>query len=104
MLINSIILLDAIYLKISVKDLRTVKISTSGVTAYPPTAKLLKVESIVKSRIFLTLPDTLQERLVIAYPKIAKEAWGFIETILLDNKRTKIVDLKDELRMLQLVT
>lgn len=48
---------------------------------------------------FLTLSNTLQERLVVADPQTVKEVWDHIEKNFLDNKRTKSIALKVVLRM-----
>ncbi|GJU70811.1 hypothetical protein Tco_1262216 [Tanacetum coccineum] len=69
--------------------------STSETNPTPPTVEWLKADSIIKSWFFVTLSDTLQERLVVADPKTAKEAWDNLEKIFLDNKRTKTIALKD---------
>ncbi|GKF13166.1 hybrid signal transduction histidine kinase M, partial [Tanacetum coccineum] len=58
--------------------------------------------SIVKSWIFLTLSSTLRKRLIKANPKTAKAAWDAIETIFQDNKRTRTISLKGELRVIQM--
>ncbi|GJZ08698.1 hypothetical protein Tco_0542981, partial [Tanacetum coccineum] len=48
--------------------------STSETNPTPPTVEWLKADFIIKSWFFVTLSDTLQERLVVADPKTAKEA------------------------------
>ncbi|GJZ35015.1 ribonuclease H-like domain-containing protein [Tanacetum coccineum] len=62
----------------------------------------ITADSIVKSWIFLTLSSTLRKRLIKANPKTAKDAWDTIEAIFQDNKRTRVVALKGELRMIQI--
>ncbi|GJT73972.1 reverse transcriptase domain-containing protein [Tanacetum coccineum] len=64
----------------------------------PPTLPL--VEKLYA--IFLTLSSTLHKRLIKANPKIAKDVWDTIEAIFQDNKRTRVVALKGELRMIQM--
>ncbi|GKB01676.1 ribonuclease H-like domain-containing protein [Tanacetum coccineum] len=59
-------------------------------------------DSIVKSWIFLTLSSTLRKRLIKTNPKTAKAAWDAIETIFQDNKRTRTISLKGELRVIQM--
>ncbi|KAL6555173.1 hypothetical protein OROGR_006431 [Orobanche gracilis] len=64
----------------------------------------LKVDKIILSWIFTTLSDALQKRLVLARPKIAKEAWNLITNIVKDNKRSRASVLKAELRSIKLGT
>ncbi|GJY49558.1 hypothetical protein Tco_0439514 [Tanacetum coccineum] len=75
--------------------------STQSSTSTPPTDDWITADSIVKSWIFLTLSSTLRKRLIKANPKTAKDAWDTIEAIFQDNKRTRVVALKCELRMIQ---
>ncbi|GKB63572.1 hybrid signal transduction histidine kinase M [Tanacetum coccineum] len=63
----------------------------------PHTPKWLKINSIVLSWIFMTLSKTLQKD-----PQTAKEAWDLIALIFNDNKRTRSIGLKAELRSLKL--
>ncbi|GJT30485.1 hypothetical protein Tco_0910760 [Tanacetum coccineum] len=58
--------------------------------------------SIVKSWIFLTLSPTLRKRMISTNPASAKAAWDTIETIFQENKRTRTVALKGELRVIQM--
>ncbi|PWA53985.1 hypothetical protein CTI12_AA438400 [Artemisia annua] len=74
--------------------------STSIEVVAPPTVEWLKVDSLLKSWIFLTCSEVLVGRLVKANPKTALDAWTFLENIFLDNKRTKTVALCGELRLL----
>ncbi|GJR79247.1 ribonuclease H-like domain-containing protein [Tanacetum coccineum] len=53
------------------------------------------------SWIFLTLAETLQRRLIKANPTTTKAAWEHVEKIFLDNKRTRTIALKGELRVIQ---
>ncbi|GJS48897.1 ribonuclease H-like domain-containing protein [Tanacetum coccineum] len=76
--------------------------STQSSTSTPPTDDWITADSIVKSWIFLTLSSTLRKRLIKANPKTAKDAWDTIEAIFQDNKRTRVVALKGELRMIQM--
>ncbi|GKA84314.1 hybrid signal transduction histidine kinase M, partial [Tanacetum coccineum] len=62
----------------------------------------ITADSIVKSWIFLTLSSTLRKRLIKANPKTAKAGWDAIETIFQDNKRTRTISLKGELRVIQM--
>ncbi|GJY52859.1 hybrid signal transduction histidine kinase M [Tanacetum coccineum] len=71
-------------------------------TTIPPTSEWLKVDTIVLSWVFITLSNTLQERIVVEDPQIAKEAWDLIAEIFNDNKRTRTIALKAELRSLKL--
>ncbi|GJU42875.1 zinc finger BED domain-containing protein RICESLEEPER 2 [Tanacetum coccineum] len=57
----------------------------------------LKVYSILKSWIFVTLSDAHQERFAAVDPKTAKDAYDHIEKIFLDNKHTKTIALKGKL-------
>ncbi|GKA53216.1 hypothetical protein Tco_0746531 [Tanacetum coccineum] len=75
---------------------------TQSSTSTPPMDDWITADSIVKSWIFLTLSSTLRKRLIKANPKIAKDAWDTIEAIFQDNKRTRVVALKGELRMIQM--
>ncbi|GKC84140.1 hybrid signal transduction histidine kinase M, partial [Tanacetum coccineum] len=68
----------------------------------PPTAKWLTIDSIVLTWIFTTLSKTLQQRLVVENPKMAKEAWDIIALISNDNKRSPSIALKAELRLMKL--
>ncbi|GJT57003.1 reverse transcriptase domain-containing protein [Tanacetum coccineum] len=76
--------------------------STQSSTSTPPTDDWITADSIVKSWIFLTLSSTLRKRLTKANPKTAKDAWDTIEAIFQDNKRTRVVALKGEIRMIQM--
>ncbi|GKC31036.1 hybrid signal transduction histidine kinase M [Tanacetum coccineum] len=71
-------------------------------TSTPPTAKWLKIDSIVLSLIFMTLAKPLLERLVVKDPQTDKEAWDLLAEIFHDNKRTCSLALKAELRSLKL--
>lgn len=62
----------------------------------------LTADSIVKTWIILTLAPALQSRVIKAKPKTAKDAWDLVEKIFLDNKRTRTVALKGELRVIQM--
>nr|GEW77549.1 putative reverse transcriptase, RNA-dependent DNA polymerase, Gag-polypeptide of LTR copia-type [Tanacetum cinerariifolium] len=75
---------------------------TGSSTPTPLTPEELKVDKIVLSWIFTTLPDTLQARLVVARSKSAKEAWGLISDIIKDNKMSRTNALEAELRSLKL--
>ncbi|GKA15534.1 hypothetical protein Tco_0695281 [Tanacetum coccineum] len=50
--------------------------SSSEAVDVPPKAEWLKANSIVKSWIFFTLLEALQERLVVSDPKTAKSCLG----------------------------
>ncbi|GKB56212.1 hybrid signal transduction histidine kinase M [Tanacetum coccineum] len=76
--------------------------TTQSSTSTPPTDDWITADSIVKSWIFLTLSSTLRKRLIKANPKTAKDAWDTIEAIFQDNKKTRMVALKGELRMIQM--
>ncbi|GJX17034.1 ribonuclease H-like domain-containing protein [Tanacetum coccineum] len=56
----------------------------------------------IEEPIFLTFSSTLRKRLIKANPKMAKAAWDAIETIFQDNKRTRTISLKGELRVIQM--
>ncbi|GKC78089.1 hybrid signal transduction histidine kinase M [Tanacetum coccineum] len=75
---------------------------TESSTLIPLTPEELKVDKIVLSWIFTTLSDTLQARLVVAHPKSAKEAWDLITAIVKDNKWSRTMTLKVELRSIKL--
>ncbi|GKC26523.1 hypothetical protein Tco_1033817, partial [Tanacetum coccineum] len=74
--------------------------STSAST--PLTPEELKVDKIVLSWIFTTLFDPLQARLVVARPKIGKEAWGILFDIVKDNNKSRTNALKAELHSIKL--
>ncbi|GKA99223.1 ribonuclease H-like domain-containing protein [Tanacetum coccineum] len=76
--------------------------ATSTCTPTPLTLKELKVDAIVLSLIFTTLADTLQARLVVEHPRSAKEAWDLITKLVKDNKWSRTIALKAELRSLTL--
>ncbi|PWA48493.1 myb-like protein P [Artemisia annua] len=67
-----------------------------------PTVEWLKVNSVVKKWIFLTSCDVLVGLLVKANPRTALDAWEFLANIFLDNKRTKSIALRGELRVLNI--
>ncbi|GJV70961.1 ribonuclease H-like domain-containing protein [Tanacetum coccineum] len=77
-------------------------IDGSTSTSDPPTDKWITADSIVKSWIFLTLSPTLWKRMISTNPASAKAAWDTIETIFQENKRTRNVALKGELRVIQM--
>ncbi|GKB30529.1 ribonuclease H-like domain-containing protein [Tanacetum coccineum] len=76
--------------------------STSTSDPTPLTPEELKVDNIILSWIFYTLSDALQKRLVVARPKSAKEAWGFLSELVKENKRSRTSALKTELRSITL--
>ena len=76
--------------------------TTSSSSSSPPTDEWLTADSIVKSWIFLTLAPPLQKRLIKANPPTAKAAWDHVEKLFLDNKRTRTIALKGELRVIQM--
>nr|GEZ46572.1 hypothetical protein [Tanacetum cinerariifolium] len=53
-------------------------------------------------KIFTTLSDALQQRLVVARLKSAKEAWDLLTDIVKENKRSRTSALKAELRSITL--
>ncbi|GJT73970.1 ribonuclease H-like domain-containing protein, partial [Tanacetum coccineum] len=73
-----------------------------GVTSSKAIVVTLVSSNTSKAQIFLTLSSTLHKRLIKANPKIAKDVWDTIEAIFQDNKRTRVVALKGELRMIQM--
>ncbi|GJZ12042.1 hybrid signal transduction histidine kinase M [Tanacetum coccineum] len=77
-------------------------IDGSTSTCDPPIDEWITADSIVKSWIFLTLSPTLRKRMISTNPASAKAAWDTIETIFQENKRTRIVALKGELRIIQI--
>ena len=77
-------------------------VTASSSTTDPPTDEWLTADSIVKSWIILTLAPALQGRLIKANPPTAKAAWDHVEKIFLDNKRTRTIALKGELRVIQM--
>lgn len=67
------------------------KVNTPLVVAPSGFNHSLKVDAIVESWIFLTLSDALQERLVVADPKIAKDTWDLIEKNFLDTNVQRLL-------------
>lgn len=76
--------------------------ASASTNPLPPDAEWLKIDSIMLSWIFITLSKTLQQRLVVENPQSAKEAWDLLADIFHDNKRTRSIALKAELRALKL--
>ncbi|GJS54822.1 hybrid signal transduction histidine kinase M [Tanacetum coccineum] len=76
--------------------------NTSSSTKTPPDAEWLKIDTIILSWIFVTMSKTLQQRLVVENPRSAKEAWDILADIFHDNKHTRSIALKAELRFLKL--
>ncbi|PWA85483.1 hypothetical protein CTI12_AA060850 [Artemisia annua] len=74
--------------------------TSSSDTSFSPEEK--KVDTIVLSWIFTTLSDDPQARLVVERPRSAKEAWTLLTNIVHDNKRSRTIALKAELRSLKL--
>ncbi|GKB95067.1 hypothetical protein Tco_0981204 [Tanacetum coccineum] len=76
--------------------------SSTTTNPTPPTKEWLTVDSIIKSWIYMTIFDQLLERVLKCKPKTARDAWEFLEKILKDNKRSKMVELVGELRSLDI--
>ncbi|GJT00001.1 hypothetical protein Tco_0821170, partial [Tanacetum coccineum] len=74
----------------------------ASVSTPPQDPEWLKLDTIVLSWIFITCSKTLQDRLVDNDPQTAKEAWDLLESIFTDNKRSRAVTLKADLRALTL--
>nr|GEX62479.1 hybrid signal transduction histidine kinase M [Tanacetum cinerariifolium] len=68
----------------------------------PPTAEWLTIDYVVLTWIFTTLSKILQQRLVVENPKTAKEAWDILALIFNNNKRSRSIALKVELRLIKL--
>nr|GEV53587.1 ribonuclease H-like domain-containing protein [Tanacetum cinerariifolium] len=68
----------------------------------PPTAEWLTIDSIVLTWIFTTLSKTVQQRLVVENPTTTKEDWTILALIFNDNKRSRSIALKAELRSMKL--
>ncbi|GJX34006.1 reverse transcriptase domain-containing protein [Tanacetum coccineum] len=75
---------------------------TSSRTKTPPDAEWIKIDTIILSWIFVTMPKTLQQILVVENPQSAKEAWDILTDIFHDNKCTCSIALKAESRSLKL--
>nr|GEX96912.1 ribonuclease H-like domain-containing protein [Tanacetum cinerariifolium] len=75
---------------------------TSSCEPTPPTAEWLTIDSIILTWIFTTLSKTLQQRLVVENPTTNKEAWDILALIFNDNKRSRSIALKAELRSIKL--
>nr|GEU47429.1 hybrid signal transduction histidine kinase M [Tanacetum cinerariifolium] len=71
-------------------------------TSTPPTEEWLTVDSIIKSSIILTLSHSRQKWFIKINPTTARDAWERVEKLFQDNKRTRTVTLKGELRMLHM--
>ena len=67
-----------------------------------PTEEWLTIDTIILTWIFTTLSKNLQQRLVVENPTTAKEAWDKLALIFTDNKRSRSIALKAELRMMKL--
>lgn len=67
-----------------------------------PTTEWLTIDSIVLTWVFTTLSKTLQQRLMVQNPTTAKEAWDMLALIFNDNKRSRSIALKAELRSMKL--
>ncbi|GKD15077.1 hypothetical protein Tco_1199484 [Tanacetum coccineum] len=57
---------------------------------------------LTRDSIFTTPSKTLQARLVVEHPRSAKEAWDLITDIFKDNKRSRTIALKAELRSIKI--
>ena len=68
----------------------------------PPTDEWLALDTIILSWIFSTSSKNLQQRLVVENPKTAKESWDILSLIFNDNKRSRSIALKAELRSMKL--
>ncbi|PWA57819.1 hypothetical protein CTI12_AA405190 [Artemisia annua] len=75
---------------------------TPGSTSTPLTTEEQKVDNIILSWIFTTLSESLQARLVMERPQSAKHAWDLITDLVHDNKRSRAIALKAELRTIKL--
>ncbi|GKA37507.1 ribonuclease H-like domain-containing protein, partial [Tanacetum coccineum] len=75
---------------------------SSWIEPTPPTVEWLTINSIILTWIFTTLSKTLQQRLVVENPKTAKEAWDILSLIFNDNKWSRSIALKAELRSMKL--
>nr|GEW99623.1 hypothetical protein [Tanacetum cinerariifolium] len=71
-------------------------------TSTPPTEEWLTADSIVKSWIILTLSPSLQKWFIKINLTTARDAWERVKKLFQDNKRTRMVALKGELRMLHM--
>ncbi|GKE42167.1 hybrid signal transduction histidine kinase M, partial [Tanacetum coccineum] len=76
--------------------------STRTTTTETPPDEWLTADSIVQSWIYITLSDSLLERVLKSKPTTAKDAWDALEKIFTDNKRSKNVELVGELRTLDI--
>ncbi|XP_071740869.1 uncharacterized protein [Rutidosis leptorrhynchoides] len=61
-----------------------------------------KADAVVLGWIFLTVSESLLERVLNSHPKTALEAWVFLKKIFHDNKRSKTIELTAELRSLNI--
>nr|GEV53585.1 ribonuclease H-like domain-containing protein [Tanacetum cinerariifolium] len=75
---------------------------TSSSEPKPPTAEWLTIDSIVLTWIFTTLSKTVQQRLVVENPTTTKADWTILALIFNDNKRSRSIALKAELRSMKL--
>ncbi|GKB61777.1 hybrid signal transduction histidine kinase M, partial [Tanacetum coccineum] len=78
------------------------KTGDAASSSTPPTEEWLTADFIVKSWIILTLSPSLQRRFIKINPKTALAAWEKVEALFQENKRTRTVALKGELRMIQM--
>ncbi|XP_071687449.1 uncharacterized protein [Rutidosis leptorrhynchoides] len=96
---------DKIYTVTSVLHLILIKLHQfieGSSSSDPPDEETSKADAVVLGWIFLTISETLLERLLNSQPKTAFAAWEFLKKIFQDNKRSKIVELTVELRSLNI--
>ncbi|GJR99513.1 hybrid signal transduction histidine kinase M [Tanacetum coccineum] len=84
------------------KYIHGVSTKASRSTPTPFTPEEIKVDTIVLSWIFTTISESLQTRLFVEHPRSAKEALDIIMDIFKDNKRSRTIGLKAELRSIQI--
>nr|GEU72342.1 ribonuclease H-like domain-containing protein [Tanacetum cinerariifolium] len=104
MVINKIMHTEVIHCLTCYEVSKYIHGSTDASTASNPTpltTKELKVDKIVLSRIFTTLSEPLQARLVVERPKSTKEAWDLIFDIVDDNKWSRTNALKVEFQSIK---
>ncbi|XP_071703870.1 uncharacterized protein [Rutidosis leptorrhynchoides] len=69
-------------------------------TSDPPSDETNKVDVVILGWIYLTISESLLERLLNTYSKTSYASWEFLKKVFLDNKHSKTVELTAALRSL----
>ncbi|XP_071741191.1 uncharacterized protein [Rutidosis leptorrhynchoides] len=71
-------------------------------TSDPLDEETKKVDAVVLGWIYLTISESLLERLLNSQPKTSHDAWEFLKKIFQDNRRSRTIELTAELRNLNM--